>query len=85
LSISKKGVGIKELKDLRHNLPKIWRKFKAHHPGELREFDAVISELHRLEEIRYPTPDFKGMSSEIGPGAPSATPIAKYSLCLGQD
>jgi Phosphatidylserine decarboxylase len=64
LSISKKGVGIKELKDLRHNLPKIWRKFKAHHPGELKEFDAVISELHRLEEIRYPTPDFKGMLSE---------------------
>jgi len=38
-----------------HELPLLWEEFKRRNPGlSTAEFDAVISELHKFENIRYP-------------------------------
>ena len=44
-----------QLKRLSHDLPKLWKCFKAQAaaPG-LDIFDALISSLHGFEELRYP-------------------------------
>ena len=39
----------------RHNLPLLWSEFKKRTPGQLApEFDRIIDELHKFDEIRYP-------------------------------
>jgi hypothetical protein len=46
-----------ELKQLGHNLPRIWEAFKTQvHDPALAQFDGVITTLHEFEEIRYPDP-----------------------------
>src|SRR6266511_3456198 len=38
-----------------HDLPKLWTAFKGLFPtDDLTEFDTMIDELHKFEEIRYP-------------------------------
>jgi hypothetical protein len=93
-ALAKKGWSLDDLKDrLGHNLPKIWRAFKAQHLGTLTEFDAVVSELDRFEEIRYPNSILKhGMLCEIDPGQRPSThkPTGlkptepRYALYLGE-
>jgi hypothetical protein len=48
-------VELKELKDLSHHLPKVWKAFKKR-LGEdrLERFDPVVTSLHAFEELRYP-------------------------------
>src|SRR5262245_19546497 len=45
----------KEMKDWRHHLPTLWKKFRAKYKDEAQDqFDATISALHNFEAIRYP-------------------------------
>jgi len=42
-------------KGYRHNLPRLWEEFKKRKPSSaLTEFDRIVEELHKFEEIRYP-------------------------------
>jgi hypothetical protein len=44
-----------ELKDMGHNLKKIWRAFKEDFPGpDLIQYDKAISGLDKFKDIRYP-------------------------------
>src|SRR5947207_604246 len=44
-----------ELKKLSHSLARIWVEFKAKHPAEtLTPYDALIIDLDKIEELRYP-------------------------------
>jgi hypothetical protein len=84
---------LKELKQLGHSLPKCWEAFKAqvNDPG-LSKFDAVISEIHKYEDLRYPDQNSKGMQSMFdvvrwthpSPPIPTTTidPLPSYRLCL---
>ena len=49
-------VGLGELKKgIRHDLPKLWTRFKKQIPSaEATSFDVPIADLHRFERIRYP-------------------------------
>jgi hypothetical protein len=46
---------IKKLREMRHNLVKLWHSFKAGGDDpNLNNFDSVIAKLDRFENIRYP-------------------------------
>ena len=46
---------LKELKNLGHHLPRIWRSFKARLGKDgFNRFDHTIDSLHAFEELRYP-------------------------------
>jgi hypothetical protein len=46
---------LEELKKLGHNLPKIWKEFKKQiKDPALDQFDPLINQLHRFDDIRYP-------------------------------
>ncbi len=86
-----KTLTLDQLKQLSHNLPKVWERFKAQvtDPG-LDTFDALILSLHAFEELRYPDSILSsGMMATIGvsrvsgasTGSP-ARPEPKYELCL---
>lgn len=50
-----KTKSLKQLRDLNHNLPKIWDAFKTQaNDPTLARFDDVIGTLHEFEDIRYP-------------------------------
>jgi hypothetical protein len=54
--LKRKTKTLGELKhQLGHSLPKCWDAFKAqvNDPG-LNRFDAVVAEIHKYEELRYP-------------------------------
>ena len=86
-----KTLTLDQLKQLSHNLPTIWERFKAHvvDPG-LDAFDALISSLHAFEELRYPDSILSsGMIGTIGvsrmSGASTGSPVRpepKYELYL---
>ena len=83
---------LSELKNLSHNLPRIWGDFKAQfRPPALAQFEGVVTALHAFEELRYPDSVLaKGMSCTISIQRPSATvgptvigvAVPHYDLCL---
>jgi hypothetical protein len=47
---------LSEVEVMRHNLPKLWRAFKADLPAaKLERHDRTISRIHKFEQIRYLT------------------------------
>ena len=87
-----KTKSLKQLERFKHDLPRIWRRFKtqfAAHP--LNQFDAVIAELHRFESLRYPDKVLReGMESRFDitragaamAGTPIGGTVPTYVLCL---
>lgn len=83
-----------DLKNLGHNLNRLWSEFKKEFPNEtLDEFDEVISGLHRYERIRYPDAIMKeGMMSMIdwvqpstaNAGAKHTKAPPQYSLLVSE-
>ena len=70
-ALVKKGMDLKALRELSHDLPKIWRNFAAQYKIDGSTFDGVIVELQKFETIRYPDEIVKrGLKSEIGRGKP---------------
>ena len=68
-ALAKKGKSTADLKELRHELPGIWKEFKSQYPHYLDFFDPTIRGLHQFAEIRYPDQiAAQGMLSEIGRG-----------------
>ena len=68
-ALAKKGLELKALKRLYHDLPEIWREFKAQYGINDSAFDGVIDELQKFETIRYPDEIVKkGLKSEMGRG-----------------
>jgi hypothetical protein len=69
-ALAKKGVELKALKRLSHDLPKIWREFTTQYGIDSSTFDGVIAELQKFETIRYPDEIVKqGLASLISPEA----------------
>ena len=78
--------------ELMHNLPKIWRRFKAQvSDSSLDRFDKTIKELSKYNDIRYP--DYQsGMSAmfditRVGAAQSFVSGkivanVRKYNLCL---
>jgi hypothetical protein len=71
------------LKDLKsrqkfgHNLPKLWTAFKGLFPADdLTEFDTMIDELEKFEEIRYPD-EILAHGVRIGLGFGRGKPITR--------
>jgi hypothetical protein len=53
--LAKKGHTEFELEQWRHNLKKLWRRFKAAYSNPaLARHDATVSSLDKFEDIRYP-------------------------------
>lgn len=77
-ALSKGGESLRDLRDLKHDLPRIWEAFKAHanDPG-LHKFDGAVSALHDFEELRYPDSVLeRGMQIVFSPRKePSASPV----------
>jgi len=49
-----------QLQDMRHNLKRIWSRFKTTFPDPgLLQFDAAIGALHKFERLRYPDEELK--------------------------
>ena len=82
-ALSKNGMSLCELERLRHNLPGIWRVFTETYQVDLANFDTMIVDLHRYEDIRYPDLIVtQGMVSEITRGKPATSPgsgLSKYT------
>jgi hypothetical protein len=85
-ALAKKGMDLKALKRLNHDLPEIWREFTAQYGMDGIAFDSVIAELQKFETIRYPDKIVsQGLASMITPGKPSApTEHMRYVLWLGE-
>jgi hypothetical protein len=85
-ALAKKGMDLKALRDLNHDLPKIWREFTAQYGIDGSAFDSVIAELQKFETIRYPDKIVsQGLASMITPGKLSApTGHMRYVLWLGE-
>jgi hypothetical protein len=69
---------LSELKDMGHDLKKLWSAFKADFPDPaLKRHDKTISRLHKFEAIRYPEGIIKhgmGLSAEwFGPAGQVTT------------
>jgi len=64
-ALSRNGLGLKQLRDLGHELPPLWEEYKrAASDRRLNRFDAAISDLNDYEELRYPDRMLKqGMGS----------------------
>ena len=80
-----------QLRILGHNLPKIWKCFKTKNSNYSPEkFDALIYNLHKFEDLRYPNSILlNGMSVKIDVKKAAyaskdilPTPTAIYELCL---
>jgi HEPN domain-containing protein len=67
-ALEKAGWTLPKLRSLKHDLPKIWRKFKSETGATgLDKFDDEIEALHAYEKIRYPDEIMRGgMHSLIG-------------------
>jgi hypothetical protein len=65
--LTKTGWSLSKVRRLKHDLPKIWRKFKSETGASgLDQFDDEIEALHRYEKIRYPDEIVKaGMQSAL--------------------
>lgn len=86
--LSKKGYNRALIKDLGHDLERIWERFKNEYPDPaLNTFDQVIPQLDRFEGIRYPGPKLdRGMCAVINiPRAITVHPLGPspvYELCV---
>jgi hypothetical protein len=81
-ALAKKGMDLKALKRLNHNLSRIWQEFTAQYGIDGSTFDGVIAELQKFETIRYPDEIVKqGLNSLIGWGKPSP-PSGHTTLAL---
>jgi hypothetical protein len=80
---------------LRHRLPRIWKAFKAQYDpsGQLARFDALMRNLHKYEDIRYPEKIVQhGMQSSFqfcnGPppkaSGKAASKVPTYHLSVGE-
>jgi hypothetical protein len=85
-ALAKKGMDLKALERLKHDLPKIWQGFTAQYGIDGSAFDSVIAELQKFETIRYPDKIVnEGLHSEIARGKPSPpSGQARYTLWLAQ-
>ena len=86
-ALAKKGMDLKALKGLSHDLPRIWREFTAQYGIDGSTFDGVIAELQKFESVRYPDEIVKqGLKSEIGRGKPTGLPSGDttHALWLGE-
>jgi hypothetical protein len=73
---------------LGHSLPQCWDAFKAQasNPG-LNKFDAVVAEIHKYEDLRYPDgyPPVMNSMFDVVRWTPPDLPVAQvldYKLCL---
>ena len=86
-SLAKKGLDLKALKRLSHDLPGIWREFTAQYGIDGGAFDRVVAELQKFETIRYPDEIVKqGLTCLFGRGKPGPTPSGHttHALWLGE-
>jgi HEPN domain-containing protein len=85
-ALAKKGMDLKALKGLSHDLPRIWREFTAQYGIDGSTFDGVIAELQKFETVRYPDEIIKqGLTSSIGRGKPSPpSGHMTHALWLGE-
>jgi hypothetical protein len=80
-----------ELKTLGHSLPKCCDAFKTQaDDAALNNFDNVISEIHKYEDLRYPDEKSKGYAVNVRHCAVdtsnhcrhAASTVPSYKLCL---
>src|SRR5262245_57261070 len=85
-TLAKEGMGLKALKGLGHDLPRIWREFTAKYGIDGSTFDSVITGLQKFETIRYPDEIVKqGLNSLISRGKPSPpSGHTTHALWLGE-
>jgi hypothetical protein len=85
-ALAKKGMDLRALKRLSHDLPEIWRQFTAQYGIDSSTFDGVIAELQKFETIRYPDEIVKhGLASAISRGKPSPpSGHTTHALWLGE-
>jgi hypothetical protein len=83
-------VGKRKLRDMGHELESIWKAFKARYAAgpNLQHFDAVIAELNKFEEIRYPEKIVRGSVTVFGFGKPTIRALGgsvpAYNLSVGE-
>jgi hypothetical protein len=78
---------LKELakRALGHNLPEIWKAFKAQANGRnLSRFDDIISKLHDFEYIRYPDAMARGALCTFNITKAAAAAVARSTYSLGE-
>jgi hypothetical protein len=89
--LKRKTKTLAELKHkLGHSLPECWNAFKAQvNDPRLTRFDAVVAEIHKYEELRYPDtypPVMESMFDVVRwtrPALPGTTQtVPNYKLCL---
>ena len=83
---------LKELKNIGHDLTKVWVRFKSFYPAApATQFDDAITALHRFEDLRYPDSVLaKGAQMELvlfrehvgTPPQTSAPTVPRYALVL---
>jgi hypothetical protein len=95
-ALSKKaGKSLQQLRDLHHKLGPIWAEFKSQvRDPSLNQFDEVVADIDRFEDIRYPDRVLKqGALISIGTGKKPSTPMQitsssplppSYVLWLGE-
>jgi hypothetical protein len=80
-----------QLRGLKHDLPKIWSRFKdSFSPPDATRFDLTVEELHRFEDLRYPDVvvaqgalmEFCLFREHLPPGPRSRSPAGRYTLVL---
>ena len=48
-------VGLNELRNVRHDLNRLWAMFKQHFSkAQVADFDKAVAQMHRFERLRYP-------------------------------
>ena len=71
-ALTRQGVSLEELEKMGHNLSRLWAEFKKFAAdSSLAQYDALIAELDKFEDIRYPDAILKtGMTggTSIVPG-----------------
>jgi hypothetical protein len=86
-ALAKKGMGLRALRGISHDVPRIWREFTARYGIYGNTFGGVIDELQKFESIRYPDEIVKkGLKSEIGRGK-RPSPLSgdtTHALWLGE-
>jgi hypothetical protein len=87
-ALATKGMDLKALKGLSHDLPSIWAEFTAQYGIDGSAFDGIIAELQKFETIRYPDEIVKqGLTSMISRGKPSPSSPSghtTHALWLGE-
>ena len=83
-------VSKRKRRHMKHKLTPIWRAFKARYGAglDLDNFDAIVAELQKFEEIRYPEKIVRGSVSVFGFGMPTIKALGgsvpAYNLAVGE-